>query len=718
MVIDNKESIFPKISDFLDCLVVVIDLQGKIVYFNQYCERYTGIDFPAAKGKYFWDLFCIEDEKELYKAFFSTIRPEEYPMELEAQIPGSDNEVLTVLWKYNSLQSDKAKHQYHLLTGIDITSYKKANTKLQEIGEKYRTVIHVSPVSVITMDPTFKVKSWSSAAEKMFGWTEKNTMEYLLFNYLDDEESLFKKYCYRAMKGEIINDFELTTKKKNGAIININCFLAPMRNFNGSIDGAVLIALDITDRKKTEKDLRESEKRYREILQSMEDGYYEVNLDGKIIDCNSAATRMLGYEEKELVGLSYKSICKDYEKVFEVFNRAFKDNEPQFSVIMDMIRKDGSLSNAEISLSLSRDREGNITGFRGLGRDITDRIQADLKLRYLSYHDTLTGVYNRTFFEKELERLEDSTEYPIAIVLADLDGLKLINDTLGHKEGDKYLIECAKLLKKNLRNTDMLSRIGGDEFALILPKTKREAGESLISRIRISIDEYNKKGLGVPLSISMGLAICKDNNQPLEEAMKYADGVMYSDKLQRSNNAREKIIKALLASLYDLESNSENKIEKLQDLSLQLGAKVGLNEKQLKELELLIQVYQLGKVTIPKHILNKNGKLTEQEWETVRQHTERGYRIAGASPDLNDIAELILKHQENWDGSGYPLGLKGEEIPIHCRILGITNAYVAMIHDRPYSKAFGKVKALDELKCLAGIQFDPNLVDGFTEIVK
>lgn len=718
MVIDNKESIFPKISDFLDCLVVVVDLQGKMVYFNKYCERYTGIDFPAAKGKHFWDLFCIEDEKELYKAFFSTIRPEDYPMELEAQIPGRDNEVLTVLWKYNSLQSDNAKHLYHLLTGIDITSYKKANTKLQEIGEKYRTVIHVSPVSVITIDPLFKVKSWSSAAEKLFGWTEKNTMENLLFNYIDDDESLFKKYCYRAMKGEIINDFELTTKKKNGAIININCFLAPMRNFNGSIDGAVLIALDITDRKKTEKDLRESEKRYREILQSMEDGYYEVNLDGKIIDCNSAATRMLGYEEKELIGLSYKSICKDYEKVFEVFNRAFKDNEPQFSVIMDMIRKDGSLSNAEISLSLSRDREGNIIGFRGLGRDITDRIQADLKLRYLSYHDTLTGVYNRTYFEKELERLEGSNDYPIAIVLADLDGLKLINDTLGHKEGDKYLIECAKLLKKNLRNTDMLSRIGGDEFALILPTTKREAGENLISRIRKNIDEYNKKGFGVPLSISMGLAICKDSNQPLEEAMKYADGVMYSDKLQRSNIAREKIIKALLVSLYDLESNSENKIEILQDLSMQLGAKIGLNEKQLKELELLIQVYQLGKVTIPKHILTKNGKLTAQEWETVRQHTERGYRIAGASPDLNDIAELILKHQENWDSSGYPLGLKGEEIPIHCRILGITNAYVAMIHDRPYSKAFSKEKALGELKCLAGIQFDPKLVDVFTEIVK
>lgn len=718
MVIDNKTSIFPKISDFLDCLVVVVDLQGKIVYYNKYCEKYTGSDISAAEGKYFWDLFCIEDEKELYKAFFSAISPEDYPMELEAQTPGRDNEVLTVLWKYNSLRSDNAKYEYHLLTGIDITSYKNANTELQEIGEKYRTVIHVSPVSVITMDPLFKVKSWSSATEKLFGWTEKNTMDNLLFTYIGDDKSLFKKYCKRAMKGEIINDFELTTKKKNGAIININCFLAPMRNFNGYIDGAVLIALDITDRKKTEKDLRESEKRYREILQSMEDGYYEVNLNGKIIDCNNAATRMLGYEEKEIIGLSYKAICKDYEKVFEIFNKAFNANEPQFSVIMDMIRKDGSLSNAEISLSLSRDREGNIVGFRGLGRDITDRIQADLKLRYLSYHDTLTGVYNRTFFEKELERLEGGNDYPITIVLSDLDGLKLINDTLGHKEGDKYLIECTKLLKNNLRSTDMLSRIGGDEFALILPKTKRQAGESLINRIRKNIEKYNKKDNGIPLSISMGLAVCKDNNQPLEEALRYADGIMYSDKLQRSNIAREKIIKALLASLYNLENNSENKIEKLLDLSMQLGAKIGLSEKQLKELALLIQVYQLGKVTIPKNILTKNGKLTEQEWETVKQHTERGYRIAGASPDLNDIADLILKHHENWDGSGYPLGLKGEEIPIHCRILGVTDAYVAMIHERPYSKAFSEVKALNELKRLAGIQFDPKLVDVFIEIIK
>lgn len=718
MVIENEANFFPKISDYLDCLVVVLDLDGKVVYYNKYCEKYTGEEFDQPGKHYFWDIFCVEDEKELYRAFFSKINFDDYPLEIEAQIPGDNQDVLTVLWKYNSLGGDDGKYEYHLLTGIDITSYKKANTKLQEIGEKYRTVIHVSPVSVITLDTHFKVKSWSSAAEKLFGWTEKETLDSLLLNYITDHDGLFKGYCNRAVKGEIINDFELETKRKNGAIINVNCFLAPMRNFNGYVDGVVLIALDITDRKKAEKDLRESEKRYREILQSMEDGYYEVDLNGDIIACNSAAAKMLGYEDDELLGVSYKSICKDEDKVFEVFNKAFREKEPQFSVIMDMLRKDGRISNAELSLSLSRDRDGNITGFRGLGRDITDRIQADMKLRYLSYHDTLTGVYNRAFFEKELERLEDSGDYPVTIILADLDGLKLINDTLGHKEGDKYLVDCAKMLKKNLRSTDMLCRIGGDEFALILPETGRKAGESLIKRVRKSIEKYNKKGSALPLSISMGLAVCKSREQSLEEAMRYADGVMYSDKMQRSKIAREKIIKALLTSLYVLEGNKEGRIEILRDLTRKLGFAVGLNEKQLKELELLIQVYQLGKVTTPKAILTKKGKLTRQDWETIKQHTERGFRIAGASPDLKDMAELILKHHENWDGSGYPDGLCGEEIPLYCRILSVTNAYTAMTHDRSYSKAFGKDKALKELKRLAGVQFDPKLVDIFSGIVK
>lgn len=718
MTLEYKPNLFPKVSDFLDCLVVVLDLQGRIVYYNKYCENITDLPFSSKNSYCFWDLFCLEDEKELYKAFFARIEPDLYPLEIEAQIPGKDNNTLTILWKYNSLKSDNEEIEYHVLTGTDITSYKNTNKKLQEIGEKYRTVIHVSPVSVITMDPLFKIKSWSSAAEKLLGWKEKSVSESDILSVIEDKDGGLKKCCERAIRGEIINNFELTSKRKDGNPVIINCFFAPMRDFNGTVDGIVLIALDITERKKTELDLYNSENRYREIIESMEDGYYEVDLNGKILSCNKAAARMIGYEVDELIGMSYKSLCNDFEKVYSVFNQSFQENKPNFSVVMEMICKDGTISNADLSLSLSRDRDGGITGFRGLGRDITDRIKSDKKLRYLSYHDTLTGVYNRTFFEKELERLEGSNNYPITIILADLDGLKLVNDTLGHKEGDRYLKTCSDLLKNSLRNSDFLSRIGGDEFALILPKTSLESGELLIKRIRNSMEIYNKTDPQLPLSISMGLAVSKKSDQPLEETLRYADGVMYSDKLNSSNKARENIIKALLASLYEFGEDSEERDDRLHQLSNELGKRAGLDEEQLSNLQLLIQVHQLGMVTVPKNIINKQGKLTEEEWQVVRQHAERGYRIAGASPDLSAIADLILKHHECWDGSGYPLGLKGEEIPIQCRIIAITDAFISMTNHRHYAAFLSKSKAIKELKRCSGNKFDPNLTVLFLQIIR
>ncbi len=350
------------------------------------------------------------------------------------------------------------------------------------------------------------------------------------------------------------------------------------------------------------------------------------------------------------------------------------------------------------------------------------RHENDRTIRYLSFHDQLTGLYNRRYYANELQRLEGSREYPIAVISADMDGLKLINDTIGHIEGDRYLQAGAELLKSTLRTSDILARVGGDEFALLLPRTDKKAAEFLLNRIRHRIEQYNCAQKDLPLSISFGLAVSEGADYPLEEICRMADNNMYSDKLQQGKKARSAIVSSILSSLFDRGNLDEGERDQVQVLVVHLGEALQLSEGRMANLALLAQVYDLGKVGLPDNIIHSGmqsnaDELTEAEREALHRHPETGYRIASSSPELADVADLVLKHHEKYDGSGYPLGLKGEEIPIENRILSVVIAYSAMTNPRPYAPTLTPAQALAELKRCAGSQFDPLMVETFVNLI-
>ncbi len=339
------------------------------------------------------------------------------------------------------------------------------------------------------------------------------------------------------------------------------------------------------------------------------------------------------------------------------------------------------------------------------------------QLKFLSLHDQLTGLYNRAFFENELKRLEGSDAYPVVILSADLDGLRLINDTMGQKEGDRSLKICAELLKNLLEKDDVLARVGGDEFVALIPRAQSKTGEEIISLIRAEIENYNSGNDNLPINISLGFSVCWSKADSLENGLKQAINNMRLDKENRGESARTQVVKALLAALSERDYIANGHADRLEELCLEMGERLDLDQHRLTALSLVAKVHDLGKVGIPDRILFKEGGLTEEEWEIMRQHPEKGYRIAKASPDLAHVADLILRHHEKWDGSGYPLGLKGKEIPLECRILSIVDAYDAMINDRPYRKAKSRVEALKELKQFSGSQFDPGLVEMFISLL-
>lgn len=352
-----------------------------------------------------------------------------------------------------------------------------------------------------------------------------------------------------------------------------------------------------------------------------------------------------------------------------------------------------------------------------------ERYQGELRAseeryRHLSITDSLTGLHNRTYFEQEMHRLEAEKCVPVGIVLCDVDGLKLVNDTLGHNAGDELLLAAARMLKETYPGEGAVARIGGDEFAMLLPGSDETTTERVCSEFRDAVDRYNAANPERPLSASIGFAARSDTSKSMSDLFKEADDNMYREKLHRSRSTRSVIVQTLMKAMEARDFITEGHLDRLENLVARVAAAIGLPERNITDLRLLARFHDIGKVGIPDRILMKPGALTPEEIEEMRLHCEIGLRIAQSVPDLASISDWILKHHEWWNGQGYPLGLKGEEIPLECRILAIVDAYDAMTSDRPYRKALTHEQAVCELKRCAGTQFDPDLVQKVVQILE
>jgi len=617
-----------------------------------------------------------------------------------------------IKWTNRALYNNEGKPVEYLSIGEDITDYRQAFKRLKESEAQKRSIIEASPDLIIRHDSEGYYLALLSASEDLL----YKPREYFLGKKMSDilpadlAETIGNTIRKALETGDLqILEYALNTPNGNRSY--------EARTKASGEKEVICFIRDVTEQKRIETKLRESEERYREILASIEEGYYEADLSGKIIFFNDRLPALIGYSRGEFFGISYKKLYNNPEKVFQTFNQVFLTGQPVTGFTLEMIKKNGDIVYGELSISLIFDKAGQKIGFRGLARDITDRVLFEQKLEFLGMHDQLTGLYNRAFFEEELQRLGQSREYPIALITADLDGLKLANDTFGHEAGDRLLKGAAAVLSKAVRSDDILARVGGDEFAVILTKTCDKGAEKIVARLRESLEAYNQQHSDLPLGLSVGFAVARDAKKPLHEVFRHADDLMYRDKLYRGNRLRNKSIEAFLAALNERDYIAQGHARRLEDLCRRMGEKVELTPSQLADLALLAKVHDLGKVAIPDSILFKEGPLTAEEWKVMRSHPEKGYRIALASAELSGVAVLILKHHERWDGSGYPAQLQGEAIPIECRIFAIADAFDAMTNDRPYRQGRSKENALEEIKRSAGTYFDPKLVDVFLSIV-
>ncbi len=337
-------------------------------------------------------------------------------------------------------------------------------------------------------------------------------------------------------------------------------------------------------------------------------------------------------------------------------------------------------------------------------------------IQHMNSHDNLTGLFARKNFIEITKEYEGENCLPIGIIITDINGLKLINNSYGHSIGDKIIAQTAEMLQTTMRKKDIIGRWGGDEFIILLPKTKRIEVEFLARQLQ-TLETPLQFG-DIELSLSTGSAVKTRMEDDLSDIIKQADQALYYDQLTQSQSTKNKIVQSLLSTLRAKSDETEKHSLRMEKLAQELGRKAEVNNEELNHLAILANIHDIGKITIPEKILNKPGRLNDEEWELLKTHPLKGAEIAASTEEFAPVAKHIFSHHEHYDGSGYPRGLKGKEIPLLARILSIVDAYDVMINKRPYKEAMSKEEAVEELKRCSGSQFDPKLIELFLEIIK
>ena len=458
---------------------------------------------------------------------------------------------------------------------------------------------------------------------------------------------------------------------------------------------------------------------YRTIIDSVYDMIYLHDLKGNIIDVNERALEETGYTWEEITDMKVFDLHPRVSNGRPDYNREHVFKEWEDCPVGDSVRfevehvgKDGKPTPVEIDAGkVKNDGQEYMIAFV---RDITERKNKEDRIMYLSYHDVLTGLYNRRYFEEKLETIDQSI-LPVSIIMADLNGLKIVNNSYGHTTGDKVLVKAANILEDKTPEKATVARFGGDEFVILLPETDNKVAHDVFDDIKAACKATESDDF--PVSLGMGIATMTDIEQNINLIFEKADREMNHNKLLETRSANHKMVSGLLAALSAKSDETVEHTERMTRLARKIGQKLGVHNSQLNRLSLLATLHDIGKTSIPEDVLNKPGPLTEEEWKMIEGHPARGYKIASATSEFAVIAEEILSHHERWDGKGYPRGLAANDIPYLARIITIVDAYDVMISGRPYQEGMSKEEALQEIEDCAGSQFDPEIAAEFIDLM-
>lgn len=478
----------------------------------------------------------------------------------------------------------------------------------------------------------------------------------------------------------------------------------------------IISVTDLTEMKRNEEKAITEKEYLDRTLESISEGIIILDFQNKITLFNSVASSLLS---KSKIQVLYKNIDDVLVFTDSTFQKIDLTNKEDSTIEGYSLADDGLMRNLKLSISNITSVNNQVLGRVLVLTDLSESKRREEEILYLSYHDVLTGAYNRTFFEEEIRRLDTSRSLPLSIIMGDLNGLKLTNDIFGHHAGDELLRRSAEILKQATRSEDILARWGGDEFIILLPKTNEESVRVIMDRISRKFGtELSLSKRGFSPSISLGYSVKVKEDEEINELISIAEKNMYKRKMLSKGSVYSGAITSMKTVLFEKSNETEEHTNRLYKMAKIVAQKFNISNEEHSDLELLCMLHDIGKIGIDDSILKKTGPLTDIEWIEMRRHSEVGFRIAQAIPELKAVALLILYHHEKFDGTGYPQKLSGYDIPLLSRIISVVDAYDAMTNDRTYRKALSEEDAIIELKANSGTQFDPDVVNVFLDTIK
>lgn len=594
----------------------------------------------------------------------------------------------------------------------DITENRQMENELREIEERFRSIVATLPDILIFLNKEGEyIKIWTGEEENLVASRKeligRNFREFLPKNVADKVDYHLQK----ALKEVNTQVFEYQLEVIQG-VKYFEARLSPT-----SSDEAVMVIRDITDRKKVEKRLSVQRAYFKQLFDRNPEAVVMLDNQDRILRVNKAFEEIFGYPAEEVEGENLNQLVvssRHRQEGEELSSRVLEGEIVQKETVRK--RRDGKLINV-IVLGIPIQLDDEQIGVYGIYRDITERKKKEDKIKYLSFHDSLTGLYNRTYFEEELKRLDTERQLPLSIIMGDVNSLKLTNDAFGHDKGDKLLQRVADVLRSSSRSEDIIARWGGDEFIVLLPRTNFSDARKIKKRINKKCQEQE---CIIPVSIALGIATKENKEEKIEEVLKNAEDRMYENKMSQSNTVKESILNSLKERLLNNGFQTNKSIERMKRTAVKFGNYLGLSEMKKNKIKKIISFKDIAEITLSNELLAAEikGDIKEDNLEELKKHTETAYHIAKNTPELAHVAEDILYHHERWDGEGFPAGLKGEEIPLTIRLITIVEDYDVMVNGRSYSKPIEGNRALQKLKDKAGKKYDPELVRGFLEVIK
>lgn len=689
-----------------------LDEDGNFLEVNQKWTEIFGYSREEVLGKNF-STIILPEYHERYRERFDTFKARG-KMNSEFKILSKNNEILDIKFE-GKIMHDDPSHRFKTMCILEnATEINKAKEAVRYNEERYQTLVKQMPLGLAVYEALldengtpydYRNISLNKSYEQITGIKARERINMTIREIFPPEIcDMLQQYEANVLNGNSIK-FEYYFP-------NIKKYLDVSAYYTSDKQLAVVIA-DASERMELNHKLILEKQRLSRVVQSTADIIFEIGMDKRFISVYGKGLKKIHHLSSDYQGKTVIEVFgKDGQERDLAYSKALEGHNVSYQWNYEI---NNEIIFFESTIAPIFDEENEIVGAVGIARDITEQKKVQDEIEFMSTHDYLTGLYNRRYFEQNLKLLNKSENYPMGIMILDLNGLKIYNDAYGHEIGDQALLNVSKVLKKVFKDQNIIARIGGDEFAIIFPNISTD---KLYELKQLIISEVSKLKTGnIEMSIAIGYDLLTDQKQNITEIQKNAENYMYRHKLADGMSTRNHAIQAILQTLTDKYEEEKIHSERVSKLCVALGEALDLNQDAIRELELSGMYHDIGKISIPDAILDKPGRLTQEEYDIIKTHTEVGYNILRAADAYSNLAENALYHHERWDGQGYPRGLSELEIPLFSRIINVCDSFEAMTADRPYKKKMTIEEAAKEIIRCSGSQFDPTLAKLFVSRV-